>query len=77
MGISSKQKGSQNNQFCCGFDDGQVTNPNPFGCRTDANGNSCIDASTNTFCRETARVPACCGDKLCEGEETETSCAVD
>jgi hypothetical protein len=74
---AGKQKGSASKQFCCGFDDGQVTNPNPSGCRTDANGNSCIDVSSNTFCREAVRVSACCGDKLCEGEETEASCAVD
>jgi spore coat protein A len=74
---AGKQKGAASKQFCCGFDDGQVTNPNPFGCRTDTNGNSCIDASSNTFCREAVRVSACCGDKLCEGQETASSCAVD
>jgi spore coat protein A len=29
------------------------------------------------FCREAPRVPACCGDTVCEGQEDEASCAVD
>jgi hypothetical protein len=75
---AGKQKGSASKQFCCGDPSaGQPTNPNPFGCRPDANGNICIDASSNLFCRETPRLSACCGDRLCEGEETITSCAVD
>jgi spore coat protein A len=62
-----RQKGGQQNQFCCGFADGQVNNP--IGCGVDANDNRCIDASANLFCRVTARLSACCGDALCEGQE--------
>jgi spore coat protein A len=29
------------------------------------------------FCRETARVAACCGDELCEGQETFATCSND
>jgi spore coat protein A len=72
---AGKQKGAASKQFCCGFDDGQVGNP--IGCDVGAVDNRCTDASTNTFCREATRVPACCGDALCEGQESEASCAVD
>jgi spore coat protein A len=70
---AGKQKGK--NQFCCGFDDGQVGGP--IGCGVDAADNRCIDASANLFCRVSARLSACCGDALCEGEETVSSCGVD
>jgi hypothetical protein len=43
----------------------------------DANDNRCIDASANLACRMEARLTACCGDALCEGAETESSCAID
>jgi len=65
---AGKQTGSTGNQFCCGFDDGQVTNP--IGCGDDVNDGRCIDASENLFCRGPQRVLACCGDRLCEGQET-------
>jgi spore coat protein A len=65
---AGKQNGSESNQFCCGFDDGQVTNP--IVCGDDVNDARCIDASSNLFCRVAERVPACCGDLLCEGQET-------
>jgi spore coat protein A len=78
---AGKQKGSASKQFCCGFDDGQVTNPVVNSCGRDADGtlvdDRCIDASNRLFCRESPRVMACCGDSLCEGAETETNCAVD
>jgi hypothetical protein len=72
---AGKQKGSAQNQFCCGFDDGQVSGP--IGCGVDANDDRCIDASAGLACRVTARLMACCGDALCEGAETISSCAVD
>jgi spore coat protein A len=72
---AGKQKGQAAKQFCCGFDDGQVTNP--ISCGDDVNDDRCIDASANLFCRVAMRVSACCGDKLCEGQETESSCALD
>jgi hypothetical protein len=64
---AGKQNGSVNNQFCCGFDDGVVTNPIGCGSVTD---DRCIDASNELFCRVAPRMPACCGDRLCEGQET-------
>jgi hypothetical protein len=65
---AGKQTGSASKQFCCGFEDGQVTNP--IACGDDVNDDRCIDASENLFCRVAERVPACCGDLLCEGQET-------
>jgi spore coat protein A len=65
---AGKQVGQVGNQFCCGFDDGQVTNP--IACGDDVNDGRCIDAADNLFCRVAPRVPACCGDRLCEGQET-------
>ncbi len=59
--------------FCCGAPGGT----NNIGCGLDVNDTRCIDASANLFCRETARVSACCGDALCEGAETISSCAND
>ncbi|UCH82232.1 MAG: multicopper oxidase domain-containing protein [Nitrospiraceae bacterium] len=72
---AGKQKGSASKQFCCGFDDGQVTNP--ISCGVDANDNRCIDSSMNLYCRVAQRLEACCGDRLCEGQETAANCAVD
>jgi spore coat protein A len=68
---SSKGK----NQFCCGFDDGQVTNP--IGCGVDNNDDRCINTGDNLFCRVAERLQACCGDSLCEGQETADNCAND
>lgn len=62
--------------FCCGADTGDETIAN-IGCGVDANDNRCIDSSSNVYCRMTARLSACCGDALCEGAETESSCAND
>ena len=61
--------------YCCGFDSGATSNP--LMCGEDANGNRCIDASQNRFCRLLPRVQACCGDALCEGGETGVSCGID
>lgn len=72
---AGRQNGNPSRQYCCGANDGQVTNP--IGCDVGAVDNRCIDASANLFCREAVRVSACCGDALCEGQETEASCAVD
>ena len=70
-----KQSGSASKIFCCGYDDGQVTNP--VGCGVDIDDDRCIDAGANLFCRESTRVSACCGDALCEGAETVASCSFD
>ncbi len=68
-----RQAEGQEHQFCCGHTVGN----GPIGCGVDVNDNRCIDASANLFCRVTARVSACCGDKLCEGAETIASCGID
>jgi spore coat protein A len=65
---AGKQKGSASKQFCCGFNDGQVGGP--IDCGVDVDDDRCIDSASNLFCRLAPRVPACCGDALCEGEET-------
>ena len=72
---AGKQQGSVSNQFCCGFDDGQVNNP--ISCGTDVNDARCISTRDNLYCRVAPRVAACCGDNLCEGQETDVNCAVD
>jgi len=61
--------------WCCGFDDGGVTNP--IACGNDGQGNSCIDSALNRFCRLSPRVQACCGDSMCEGAESSTACSAD
>jgi len=73
---AGKQKGSASKQFCCGFDDGQVTNP--LGCGASADGSeACVDASKGRACRAGPVPLAQCGDGLCEGAETETNCPAD
>ena len=72
---AGKQSGAAAKQFCCGFDDNQVAGP--IECGVDAADKRCIDASASLFCRVDARVLACCGDKLCEGAETVSSCFID
>jgi hypothetical protein len=72
---AGKQGGAASKQFCCGFNDGQVTGP--IECGVDAADDRCIDGSASLFCRVNARVLACCGDKLCEGAETVSSCFID
>ncbi len=67
-----RQKGKVSNQYCCGNG-----GTNPIGCGVDANDNRCIDASAGLACRVEARVSACCGDALCEGAETLSSCGID
>jgi hypothetical protein len=75
---AGKQKGSASKQFCCGFDDGQVNNPIVCGdFENVVNDDRCIDSGTELFCRVEPRLSACCGDTLCEGAETEQSCALD
>jgi hypothetical protein len=74
---AGKQKGSVSRQFCCGFDDGQVTNPVEKACGVDVNDDRCIDSGAELFCRVEPRLSACCGDMLCEGAETDIDCALD
>jgi spore coat protein A len=53
------------------------------GCNWNSELSSCdmtlFDGCTTNdfFCRVKARVPACCGDSLCEGQETAANCATD
>jgi hypothetical protein len=75
---AGKQKGSIARQFCCGFDDGAVGNP--ILCGFDVTDRRCIDGGANLFCRVAPRVAACCGDALCEGQESADGagfCAID
>lgn len=61
--------------WCCGANGPGVLGS--IACGDDGNGNSCIDASLNRFCRVMPRVQACCGDALCEGGESTAACNVD
>jgi spore coat protein A len=73
---AGKQTGQVSKQFCCGFDDGVVTNA--ISCGDDVDDGRCIDASSELFCRVEPRVAACCGDLICEGQETlPSACDVD
>jgi len=74
---AGKQKGGARNQFCCG--NGGGTNP-ILRCGYDTDGFTLLDDRCTTegfFCRIAPRVTACCGDALCEGQETEANCAAD
>jgi hypothetical protein len=64
-------------QFNCGSDD--PGDPG-YNCGFDTDGYTVLDDRCITngyFCRVKARVPACCGDSLCEGQETAANCATD
>ncbi len=66
---NGKQKGRADRQYCCGDGDGT----NPVGCadaRCTADGNSCSDQPAQP-------VDYCCGDAVCEGDETSASCELD
>jgi spore coat protein A len=74
---AGKQKGSASRQYCCGDGDG---NGPVSDCGYDADGFTLLDDRCTTggfYCRIAPRVAACCGDMLCEGEETDSSCALD
>ncbi|MBT8116562.1 MAG: multicopper oxidase domain-containing protein, partial [Gammaproteobacteria bacterium] len=66
---NGKQNGPASKQFCCGAAGTGETSGTSIGCGVDINDDSCIDAGSNLFCRLEARVSACCGDALCEGQE--------
>ncbi len=72
---AGKQSGAAAKMFCCGAPGGT----NNIDCGIDVSDNRCIDSSAARFCRksDSPRMSACCGDKLCEGAETITSCAND
>jgi len=73
---AGKQSGAASKMFCCG--DATAGNPtNPIGCGVDINDNRCINSGNNLFCRLDPRLTACCGDKLCEGQETAANCPLD
>lgn len=65
-------QGGGGGDFCCG--NGGV---NPIACGIDENDTRCLDASVDRFCRVMPRLPAGCGDLLCEGAETAASCPQD
>jgi hypothetical protein len=58
--------------YCCGSG-----GTNPIGCGIDATDDRCIDGDDQRFCRDAPRLLASCGDHLCEGQETVSSCAQD
>jgi hypothetical protein len=72
---NGKDKGKS--RFNCGSDD---PNDPGYNCGFATDGFTVLDdrcITNDYFCRVAPRLRACCGDKLCEGQETETSCAVD
>jgi len=61
---------------------GKTKGKDPYKCGNPSDGDyvNCSGDARCTdgfFCREMPRLSACCGDALCEGQETEASCAVD
>jgi spore coat protein A len=74
---AGRQRGGSDRQYCCG--DGDGTNP-IANCGFATDGFTKLDDRCTTdgfYCRIAPRVAACCGDALCEGQETTTSCGVD
>jgi len=72
---NGRDKGKK--RFNCGSDD---PNDPGYNCGFAADGYTVLDdrcITNDYFCRVAPRVAACCGDRLCEGQETETSCAID
>lgn len=66
---NGKQTGSPSNRFCCGDGDGI----NPITCadsRCTTGSWDCTDTPANP-------ITYCCGDGICEGDETQCNCAVD
>lgn len=57
--------------YCCGGD----YNPGQNG--VTCNDVRCLNAGLQRFCKETPNLPACCGDEVCEGEESNDNCPVD
>jgi hypothetical protein len=74
---AGRQKGNSSRQFCCGADDGSAVNHIVCGDGPNSGDIRCIDSTNDRYCRVKPRLSACCGDALCEGEETEVSCAID
>jgi spore coat protein A len=61
---------------------GKTKGKDPYKCGNPASGDyvNCSQDARCTdgfFCREMPRLSACCGDALCEGQETDSTCAVD
>ncbi len=66
---NGRQSGNPNNRFCCGDGDGQ----NPVSCsdsRCSASGFGCTTIPVNPF-------TSCCGDLVCDGQETSLNCPLD
>lgn len=66
----------------CEIGDGESSANCPGDCAAGCGvgGVGCSDSDCTPagfFCRQTARVPACCGDSLCEGQEDVVNCALD
>ena len=59
---------------------GKTKGKDPYKCGAGEGYVDCAEEPRCTdgfFCRSMPRLAACCGDALCEGAETESSCAVD
>jgi spore coat protein A len=59
---------------------GKTKGKDPYKCGAGTGYVNCSEDARCTdgfFCREMPRLSACCGDSLCEGLETESTCAVD
>jgi spore coat protein A len=91
--VSCSDCGSVSGAACgnglCEIGDGESFANCPADCAGKAKGGGayscggtvdCSDprcTSNGFYCRMMPRVPACCGDRLCEGQETAANCAVD
>lgn len=84
-----RASGARCGNHLCEIDDGETCRTCPEDCAEKANGPDafccgidagCEDqrcASGSYYCRSSASLPACCGDAMCEGQETSASCLVD
>ena len=66
------QQLGQPGDFACGN-----AGTNPVGCGVDESDTRCVNATLGWACRAPARLRASCGDRLCEGAETVSNCALD
>ena len=63
--------GTENGAFCCSSGDANPLYTNHVSC-------SDSRCTTNGFaCKSEAQIPACCGDGVCSGQETASSCSID
>eukprot|EP01012_Entosiphon_sulcatum_P008636 TRINITY_DN14738_c0_g1_i2.p1 TRINITY_DN14738_c0_g1~~TRINITY_DN14738_c0_g1_i2.p1 ORF type:complete len:639 (+),score=66.87 TRINITY_DN14738_c0_g1_i2:2124-4040(+) len=83
----AKGSGARCGNRLCEIGDGENCSTCPQDCYGVAGALCCGIAGVNCsapqcgtggyHCRDTVRMPACCGDSMCEGSESITSCSVD